>query len=80
MQYLLGDDEHLRALVNNRGWKLFQAKITITRADLVRQLVGTDADAVATARLRGFIRAFDLVLECPTMLMEEISEAVPTED
>ena len=80
MQYLPGDDEHLRALVNSRGWKLFQAKITITRADLVRQIVHLDTDAASTARLRGSIRAFDLVLECPTMLMEEIKEAVPTED
>ena len=80
MQYLPGDDEHLRALVNSRGWKLFQAKIDIIKGDLVRQIVHLDTDAASTARLRGSIRAFDLVLECPTMLMDEIKEAVPTED
>ena len=80
MQYLPGDDEHLRALVNSRGWKLITAHYRRIREGLVHRLISADLVEADTALARGHIRAFDLVLECPTMLMDEIKEAVPTED
>ena len=80
MQYLLGDDEHLRALVNSRGWKLITANYQRIREYLANNLVSSDCGEVETALLRGKIRAFDLAIRAPELVMEEIKEVVPTED
>ena len=80
MQYLPGDDEHLRALVNSRGWKLILRLLMTTRDNLVRELIESDQGEPHIANLRGWIRGFQLVAEFPKMLMDEIKEGVPTED
>ena len=80
MQYLPGDDEHLRALVNSRGWKLITAHYRRIREGLVYRLISTDLVEADTALARGHIRAFDLAIRAPELVMEEIKEAVPTED
>lgn len=67
------DAEHVRDMIQTRGWQLYQQRMEETLRRKVADLAH-DQTETATAKLRGEIAAFVLALGVPAILIKEAKE------
>jgi hypothetical protein len=65
------DLEHLRQVVESRGWQMIRERYSKMLDGKVRELCA-DLDVVQTAKVRGHIEAMRTCLDVPKILTAEI--------
>lgn len=67
------DLEHLRQVIESRGWQMIRERYMKILDGKVREVCG-DLDSTATAKARGAIEALRTCLDVPKILADELKK------